>query len=538
MSNLAINFDIRFLLDAIGLGIFVWLCFYLLLRSEANLLTGLSSLALLTQALFFLSNGLVTASPTESLNITYHRLFWWDGYVPLAVWFHMSCLIRQQASNRLAADAGKPVLLLRWYRLLPPQTIVLYLMVIVCSVLASTTSQIMAFDHTALEAGTTNRYYTGSGPWFGLAFLFNFLAAAGAFVNFLWAFLLENRRRGQNSLFFSQRFLTFRWQLGLLTIGALFFWIASTYLTLIIWLDLGWSEELGYALIIVGILIFGGATVIYNTLLTGKDVGRDFLYSLSGIFILNVIYTGPLIWIIGVVSMQTLVMFYVLVILTTFCYLYIDRARLWLSNLFFSGQEQEQRREALAVAAEAGVTLVEINGNAPVVVTQSESEEDFNQMVTQALRNFTNSTRFSRSPLLEMELIRAKLQLYALPDTQLSRVKILQDVLVEYVNELAPNRNHEPDVTGRAWRSYNVLLYTCLKGMSKRDRDDALWSLKQAGRILDGAEAEQLQVLNWMNMVSSATLNRYQLAAINAIGERLLEAEKKLQVQTGVQPSY
>ena len=482
-------------------GLSLWLGFYVRLRSAKSTLTLLIFCAAIGETIYFFWNGLIIVQPNLVFNRLYLGLFWWSNLLPLALWYHAAYLIWRHVK-----DIGGKVAI-RWHIL------AVYAFALVCSVLRTTTDTILTFQPNSATDLTTPRLHPEA-----LYFLVMLcvITSTGGACSYLFLAYKHYQRQLVRGVERVQNFLR------ALAIGSGLFCVAASCITINIGLGLGLPQEPAYLLTIIGYVLFSLGITRYNAWIGGIDVGRDLWYSLIGITILNFVYGGVFVVIIGMSNLQSVLMLQLLVCLTTFTYLYIDRGRALLSRVFLTQTELEQRTEALDVAANAGTMVV--------FDTQTENDKErIEAAVRDALTHFTETTYVMNSPLLRLTLVSATLNEEECEDTPQARLKYVQTLLRQHVENLRPS--YSITQVDPAWRYYTILYYACIKGLTKKQRDRRIVELEHV-TMRTPEEQEELTVLEALNNIPSATFFRLRNQALNAVAKAVYNQEEMVQAHT------
>lgn len=535
------------LTQLIGFGVFLWLGVYLLMRVSVRTPTIVASIVgLFAQAAFFASSALsYNTADLGQLRFLDHA-FWWTSVLPVATWCHFS----------LDAAARVPFARRRGRTLpgVPPVASAVYVLAALVIVFGSATDLFLTSGLTGPAAGDPPR----PGSLYPLYPAYLGLAAGSAFVALARALWVAARspERGDQLL---------AAQLRLLAGGGLFFligalWISSRY-------DWGLTPRVlpGYACLIAGLAGLGYGVARFGLLLEGKNIRRDFGYSLLGIGLINLLYvailnaTGPLpvgalLWLVGLVTVT---------------HTAVDPGRNLLDRLFFSAAERAARAEARDYATDLGTTPVV----APVAAPEPEprpapglpdpaagptqlptlaelapaprsdgvdsppamgtgdfavgGEKAFKDLVRKALTGLKSPPQLAKSPLLGLAVIEERVRVNGQEDNRLNRVAALRELLIEQIDGLRPADGASSRV-GDAWRFYNVLHYPYVRELS---RTAALAEARRLGEerrrrgVRDADDHEQ--VLRWLADVDEDTYYKWQRRASDTIATALWEAHAK-----------
>ncbi len=538
------EYSLLIISQAVGFGIFLWLGLYVLSRANHHTPIVIATLVgLFAQAAFFLSDHLVTITHDKELHGFLTRFSWWDNVVPMAVWFHLSSLICREKFYR------------RGGAIFTPAVVTAYLAAIVLSLLGMFTSLVLDHDSTR-QTGDT--FYTGPGAGFLVYILFLAIVGLSAFVNLGRTFVRKRRHRQPDERIFII-------QLALLTTGAVMFLAGGLWLASRLYWRLAVSELPGDLFVIVGLLILGYGIANFDLLLEGQNGQRDFIYSFTGVALMNLLYASILA-LFGLNSIYSLL----IVGLVTVSHSMVDFGRQILDKLFFSKDEQAARSDArafataLASAPASNLTwpnLIETSSppiqpsleqkkqpeslappvaeSSSVVVApppivsielpafQSNSQKEFNDLVRKAITGLKNPTQMVKSPLLSLKIVGQRLTGSGQADNRLNRAAALREILIEQIEGLRPSEGTgTTNRTGDAWRFYNVLHYPYVREVSRKGALAEARRLSEERRRSGQREAGQFeQVLNWLVDVDEDTFYKWQRRASDTVASSLWEQE-------------
>jgi hypothetical protein len=532
-------FNLDLAVQAISFGAFLWLAFFIVSRADRQRpQTILTFLALFSMACLFFSLGMInhTRGP---LNPLIARLFWWSDVVPVAFWLHIAHQIVRQEAN--------PVF--------TPAMYINYIIAVTISVLGSITDLFLVYSTASQKSPGNNDsdvgYYYAPGVLYPIYVLY--LVLAGLAV--IWFIFLAMRRERDIALQTgdADRRLLNR-KLVLLVIGAVLFFFGALYQTLRqqfydtypVW------EWPGHIVFLAGLAMIGFNVAQYGLMVMGKDIQRDFFYSVTGVILINLLYVG-LLGAAGNLSPQSLLL--VIALATTTHTLY-DFFRELLDRLFFSKAEQQARSEAWAFATAlasnpVNVSQVDISKPPPeppadndndnetgndtgVEQIDPKDEKNFYNIVRRSITSLKNPTQLVRSPLLSMRLLDHRLREAGLEDNRLNRATVLREVLLEYIERLRPEGLSEVSSTpgtGDAWRFYNVLYFPYVRQISRKTALAEARRLENERKRNGVREASDLeQVLNWLTDVDEDTFYKWQRRASDTIASFLREEEMQIRV--------
>jgi hypothetical protein len=497
----------------VGFGVFLWLGVYLLVRAPRSRLILVSVGGLLAQAAFFFASALTDTAGDPLLLAWLERAFWWATVAPLAAWHHYSSMV----ARRIAGGA-------------PDRAAVGLVYVAAALVIAMGTATDLFVRYTEVTA--TGPMRVRPGPAYGLYVALQLLAGGGALVNFGRAY--RAALRGAPPL---------RPLALLLSVGALLFLAGALWLS-VSW---GWSLALsplpGNLLLLAGLAAFAYGSVSSGMLLEGQHIRRDFLYSLTGLTLLNLLYVTLLVA-AGAGSTPALL---ALVGLVTLTHMTLDQARTLLDRLFFSAAEREARAEARDYAALLSTTPVPplaepgpaaqpeeaprpVLGGAEVEPATPAGGKAFQDQVRRALTGLKSPPKLAQSPLLALRLVERRLARGGQEDNRLNRAAALREILIEAIEGLRPD-GADPGPAhqvGEAWRFYNVLHYPYVRELSRKSALQEARRLEQERRRAGRREPDELeQVLAWLADLDEDTYYKWQRRASDTIALILWEEEQK-----------
>jgi hypothetical protein len=526
------------LTQIIGFGGFIWVGLYLLVRATHRTpLIILSVIALFCQAVFFGYNALADSTQSRALFIGLERWAWWSTVIPLAIWFHVSSLIARHVGQPEHAPPPPMV---------TPLVLGIYAWAGAMIVAATTTS--LFIDHTSVTRLDSGHFQMYAGPAYPVYIIYNGLVTLGALANFVQA-IHTIRRDGQAS----NRLLV--QHLRLLTAGALLFLVGALWLPIRYNWSLDVSAIPGNLALFTGLVVIGYGIARFGLMLEGQDVQRDFLYNLTSIILVNLLYIGLLV----AAGQASVALVLALVGLATLTHTAFDNGRSILDRFFFSRDERAARAEARDYATALGTAPVSLPTFAHVPTTlESEPDEDeplapeirsfqvdmqdiprtpkaFKDTVRKALTNLKSPPQLAKSPLLALELVGQRMEQEAREDNRLNRAATLRELLIEQIDALQPNDTASSQ-TGDAWRFYNVLYYPYVREISRKSALAEWQRLEEARRRNGQREAGTLeQVLRWLADVDENTFYKWQRRASDTIATMLWEESLKRDPHTSMQ---
>ncbi len=522
------------IVQATGFGAFLWMALYILTRADRQRpQTLLTFAALFSMALFFFSSGFISNTHGTALPWLV-RGFWWSNVFPVAFWFHIS----QQIIRREEPPLFTPAV---W---------VSYGVAVLITLLGCFTSLILVYPPESPEGPASN--YLGPGSLFWGYIVYMLVALLWAIWNIGLALSREARNPAQS--YYSQTELpapvSLARKLWVLLLGGGLFLLGALYLAVRQQISptSRIEEWPGVLVLLIGLGLLAYSVSHYDMMVAGKNIGRDFAYSITGVIVINLLYVG----LVGLAGGLSSYILFVLVGLATTTHTLYDFGLEQLDRLFFSRAEQEARSEARAYAtalASAPVTASVENAFSlePEVETEGEGldpvdEKSFNNVVRRAITHLKNPTQLVKNQLLTLRLVERRLKEAGLDDNRLNRSIVLREVLLEAIERLRPTGLSGPATepgTGDAWRFYNVLYFPYVRQISRKTALTEARRLEvERKRSGPGGASELEQVLNWLTDVDEATFYKWQRRASDTIASLLREEEIRLAVPpTSRQPA-
>src|SRR4051794_22403557 len=381
----------------IGFGMFLWVGLYVLARGARRTpLIVVSLIGLFAQAIFFGTGALTDTQTDPRWFLALERWSLWTIVVPAATWVHLSSLVAQGAHTE-AQHAPGPIF--------PPPVVATYTAGALLILFGTTSDLIVDYAH---PLGNPGAFAVGPGPGYPFILIFLVLTAAGALSN-----LVRARRAIARSHATSDHALAR--QLSVLAGGALFFLAGALWLTVRKYWGLQISILPGFMCLFTGLAALGYGVAHFGLLLDGQNIQRDFVYNLTGIALLNLLYGGLL----ALTGPATVVSALALVTLVTFTHTTFDMGRNVLDRLFFSPPERDARAEARDYASALGTTPVttptaelEHSSDSDEAVPQSAEDagspspehayKAFPAQVRKALTSLKSPPQLAKSPLLSL----------------------------------------------------------------------------------------------------------------------------------------
>jgi hypothetical protein len=505
------------LAQIVGFGLFLWVGLYLLVRSARRGPLMIVSIAgLFAQACFFGLGALADTRADAEWFATIERLGLWTMILPAAAWFHFSSLVAHHGEPGERAP------------LFPPLVVAVYTAAALLTLFGSISDLINDYTH---PVAVPDGFVLRAGPAYIAYMLYMTLAASGALANLV-------RARRQLAQHTDPRSRALTQQIGVLAAGALAFLAGA------LWLMARKNWELPISVIPGFLGLFGGLAALsygvthFGLLLDGQNVQRDFVYNLTGIVFVNLLYGGLL----SLAGPATAGGALALVALVTLTHTTFDVGRTLLDQLFFSNAERAARAEArdyataLGTAPVATPTLDE-PAEEPAAELATPDLPDgaeltykaFQNHVRKALTGLKSPPQLAKSPLLSLSLVERRVAQVGQGDNRLNRAAVLRELLLEQIEGLRPAASDDtPHHVGEAWRFYNVLYYPYVRELSRKG------ALAEARRLADErrrngqrAAGELEQVLSWLADVDEDTFYKWQRRASDTIATILWEEQQR-----------
>ncbi len=501
--------EIVALAAVVGYGLFLWLGLYLLIRASLrDPMIRLAVAGLFGQSAFFLAAVLTDSLADPRQSALLERGLWWTAVLPLALWFHLSSVITRPIRRPASGES-----------FIPGRALAGYAAALVIIALGTATNFFNDYASFPIRPG----------PIYLVYLLFQVAMTLGALANFASARTVLAAGGAQDK--------PLARQMTLLTLGSLPFALGGLWLGGRYWLFLPITPVPGYLLLFGGVALLGYGVAHYGMLLGGENIRRDFLYTFTGIALLNVVYAVLLVFVGGVSPTGLLA----LVSLVTLTHTAFDSGRRLLDRFFFSSSERDARAEAREFATALGSEPVASPFVAPVAedveVAEAEAEpatvllpdrasdaaqlKAFKNDVRRALTGLKSPPRLVNSSLLTIPQVVEWLATQELADNRLNRVAALREVLIAQIDALRPADGSDPKV-GDAWRFYNVLHYPYVRELSRKGALAEARRLREE-RTRNGQRSpgDLEQVLVWLADVDEDTFYKWQRRASDAIAEAL-----------------
>ncbi len=499
-------FDLELIVQATGFGAFLWLAFFILSRADRQRpQTIITFFALFSMAGLFFSFGYISQTYGSASPVIV-RAFWWTDVFPMACWFHIC--------SQIARREARPVFT-------GP--------VLVCYGAAGFITLAGMFtdfylDYAKARITPSNppgheAYFFGPGALYWTFVVFLLVAGLAGIWNIWRGYRLVMKEEPASS--------ALDWKLRILFMGGSLFLAGAVYLSLNTMLapyvDTLWSVP-GQVILIAGLLLLGYAVAQYDMMVVGKNIQRDFIYSITGVVVINLAY----VILVGLAGGLTPHSLFILVALATTTHTLYDFGREQLDRLFFSHDEQQARSEAWAYATALASQPV----SAPETAANPErldiaNQKDFNNLVRRAITYLKNPTQLINSPLLTLRLVERRLGEAGLEDNRLNRTTVLRELLLTLIERLRPDGGLDNPGTGDAWRFYNVLYFPYVRQISRKSALVEARRLEvERKRNAGGREPGPMEeVLNWLTDVDEDTFYKWQRRASDTIATLLREEE-------------
>ncbi|MFL5807352.1 MAG: hypothetical protein ACJ8CR_37185 [Roseiflexaceae bacterium] len=514
--------DPAVIVQVAGFGVFLWIGLYLLVRAPGRTpLIIVSAIGMFAQAAYFATGALADTTADLGWFLVLEKGFWWTTVLPVATWFHVSSLIARRPSRPESRRAA---------RLLFTRRVVLVYTAALCITLfGSIGDLIVDYSHVVRVDG---RFAVASGPAYPVYIVYLGATAAGALINLARA-LHRFTRHPQPAAPAIVR------QLRLLAGGGLFFLAGGLWIAVRKYWELPVSALPGFLCLFVGLAALAYSIAHFGLLLEGRNIRRDFVYSLTGIALMNLLYVG-LLATAGQLSTAGLL---ALVGLVTATHTAFDSGRAALDRLFFNRDEQAARAEArdyatvLAALPVAAPGLMPEDGLAPpetpieteTAPPQADDEKHFKHAVRRALTSLKSPPRLAQSPLLGLTMVERRVARSGLADNRLNRVAALRELLIEQIEGLRPSDEASARV-GDSWRFYNVLYYPYVRELSRKAALAEMRRLaEERRRNGQRAPGDLEQVLSWLADVDEDTFYKWQRRASDTIATMLWEENLKVE---------
>lgn len=143
------------------------------------------------------------------------------------------------------------------------------------------------------------------------------------------------------------------------------------------------------------------------------------------------------------------------------------------------------------------------------------SEDEFARLTRRALSHMNDLPRLAASPLAQLPVIEARLQVRNAPVDSLERAAELKALLTECILRLKPDGKGDFGTTGE-WRHYNALYFPYVAGLRPYSHN----------HLDDLGEIERLALAWFRADVPERTLHNWQNAAAKLIARQLLDLNR------------
>jgi hypothetical protein len=503
--------DILTIVSIASFGSFLWLGLYIISRASARTpLTVACFLGMLAQSGFFVFSIMVGIATEREHGTLVPRLGWWANVIPPAFWFHICSLVIRRGPRRK---------IFTW------PDIFIYLAAIIITLVGTLSDLFM--DYSGATLFPDNHVYVNVGSLYYVFILYSAVACGGSFLRLLWHFVKVQ----QNGNDITKQL---KLHIGLLTGGALMFLVGSLYLSINFNYRLDFPQYPAYSILLVGLLLCSYAVINYEMLLSGKAARRDFIYSFSGVMLMNLLYAFP----IALLGVSSAIVILVLVGFVTTTHTIFDFGRSLMDKLFFTREEQIARSEARSYAIDLATIpvatpenkLMEITTPSEMPINEAPTEDKptrktFRDTVRKAITSLKNPPQLINSPLLTLKLVEQRLKASGeTNDNRLNRAAALKSLLVERIERLRPAGSSGLGTTD-TWRFYNSLYFPYVLEISKKHALAEARRLEEERRKHRGEVTDLERVLEWISDVDEDTFYKWQRRASDTIADILYEEE-------------
>ena len=502
-----------FLVHLLGFVAFLWHGLYVLTRGSRGRVSRLTAATALVTATLFLATGVQEALDHAAISsrVAFDRAEWCLNVVPAALWLHLSLRLNPRAAS------------VPWRRSV---IYAAYIAAALISALGTFTELLYAHD----TGGQLHR----AGPVYPLYVAFVLACAGFAVVNLAQmeraATIGVDSGGGREVSTGSVPHQddapavpgpTYSTEVRMLIAGAICFLAGVGLFTALNLAGRANDPTLAtpaWALLLVGLAAVGGTVGVQSTLLLGRDMRRDFLYSFTGLVVLLVpflLITGAL---IGFDSARARFLALLLGGLIAAGHTLYDTERQLLDKIFFTPVVREERAAARAYV-EALAT--QPAGVSPELATRKQ----FDDAVRRALTHLPDPTKLATTPLLNLRTVARSVAETQQEDNRLNRAAVLKEILLELLDGLRPN-DTAGGVAGDASRFYNCLYFPYVRGISRR-RAPTVQRQLQERRRRDGTPRSDVErVVDWLIQVDEDTFYKWQRRGSDTIAAALRERER------------
>jgi hypothetical protein len=314
------------LVNLIGLLVSLWLGLYLATRSAHSRISWMGALTVWAVGTWFLHNALQGGVTTR----TWTDLLGQGMKLSVPFWFHLTCLLR------FASAPPRPTV-----RRLTYLFVAVSFGLVVFQILESAGAfgAPVPTPTDAFALRFSDRWVTASFPLFlGLLIV---LPIFGVYN------LVQGWRQTDHPLM--------RRQLRYLVLATAVAYIGGVYAALGAQLRIGLPVFPADAILGLSVVILGYAVAGYSALLEGRSLGRDALYSATGLLTVVAVYSLVTLWLYhdDQITLQAAVAILVIAVIT---HALLDGGRTVLDRLFYAAHARRLRTGLRALAAEANLT--------------------------------------------------------------------------------------------------------------------------------------------------------------------------------------
>ena len=264
-----------------------------------------------------------------------------------------------------------------------------------------------------------------------------------------------------------------------LLVSAVLFIVGATSLGLANWLKLDfWPTWVGHLILTAAMVVMAWNVAAYSLLLQGQVIRTDFLYFLTALGVIAVIY--GLVFLSGAqYSFQLLRLMMTTLVLAILSHALIDLGRRILDRLFFDRDVQQLRSNLSSVVQSAALTP-----ELEIVLDQAHTEiaevstEHLIRLTGEALRRLNNPAALARWGLIHrlpntLAAVRAargdaKPEIKSVEATPLEQAQALRETLTAAIERLKPPDSAPSRRGAPAALQYNILREEYLLGVPNR----------------------------------------------------------------------